>query len=200
MTRNQRVRIGGWGALVAALAAPVLIAVVLGGSGPIAARAAMPSVLWIETARLTGLLVAVIGVDPLLDSLDPRLARLARFAGIVGALLGLGAVLSIVASAPMDPLLLSVPAQVALAAWFAFGGIAFSRHEGGRHTLGLSGQFGAASLLFAAGGALLPSDPLSADSISPAEYATVLAVFSLVYLVRLWRFATFGRLPASGLI
>ena len=86
MTADRRLRIGGWAALLVAIAAPIEVAVAAIAADPDSSLN-FSTLTMVEVVRFLFLLVAVIGLDPLFRSLGPDLAGPVRIIGGIGKLL-----------------------------------------------------------------------------------------------------------------
>lgn len=201
MTRTTRTQIGGWGALLAAVAIPLEILTLVIASGPVDERLSSLPFTAAEAIRTTGLLVAVVGLDQWLREIQPRLAFAALVAGILGAGLGLFADAMVVAgmSSSSFDLVIFVAANTAIGCWYILTGAVLSRADEDLRRIGWVGQLGGVGSILAT--ALLASGIQSAvRAPSWLDYAQLLGVFAIVFLVRIWRYAALGRLPGPGLI
>jgi hypothetical protein len=85
VTSHRRLRIGGWAALLVAIAAPIE-AVVAGFTTARSGAMDLTAISVVEIMRFTVLLIAVVGLDPLFRSLAPDTARPVRIVGVVAAI------------------------------------------------------------------------------------------------------------------
>lgn len=192
-------QIGGWAALLAAVAIPLEVAAVLVAQGSIEERLASPLFVAAESVRLFGFLVAAIGLDQWLREIHSRLGSAAMIAGVTGA--GLGLVTAGWPSSAFDTVIVVV-INGAIGSWLILAGAVVGRAGGDLRRIGWVGQLGGLGMLLTIASVLLyggvPSQRWSGPGLF--DYAQVLGVFAVVFLIRIWRFAAFGRLPHPGLI
>jgi hypothetical protein len=197
VNRTNRTQIGGWAALVAALAIPIKFGGVIAGSGSIEERLSSTLFVGAEMLQTVALLVAVIGLDPWFREGQPRLGHLALAAGVAGPSLAIAADgLTMLGwlTTPID-LLIFVAVNAAIAAWFIIAGAIVAGFGGEFRRIGWVGQFGGAGTLLTTSLLAVGFAPEGSGLQSWYVYAQLLQVFVIVFLVRLWRFAALGRLP-----
>ena len=95
---------------------------------------------------------------------------------------------------------LSIVSNVAIGTWLIVAGTILGRDDAFRR-IGWMGQLGGAgTLLFVLSFIPLPIPSQSAAGPGLYDYARILGLFGIVFLVRVWRFAALGKLPGPGLI
>ena len=204
MTRTTRIKVGGWAALIAAVAIPFEVAALLSATGPVDQRLTSPFLAAAEAVRVLGLLVAAIALSGWLHDIDPRLAPVASFAGIAGsglALLADAAVLLDLPSNDFAPVVF-VLVNAGIGCWFILAGSIITRAGDEYRRVGSVGQLGGAGWLLASVGSLLFSQlPVEAGG-GPwlVPYALILSLFGVLFLVRLWQAVALGRYPGPGVI
>jgi hypothetical protein len=197
-------KVGGWAALVAAVAILVEIAAIISATGPVDARLASPFLFTVEVVRAFGLIVVAIAISSWLREIDPRLAPIASSAGIVGSGIGLAGDAAQLLNVPPSSfdLALFVVANGGIGCWFILSGSIIGRASDDLRRVGSVGQLGGAGWLLATGGTVvfnrLPVQAGGGPWVVP--YALFLSLFGVLYLVRLWQAAALGRLPGPGLI
>jgi hypothetical protein len=204
VNRTNRTQIGGWAALLAAVAIPLEIAALFVATGPIGDRLMSPLVIAAEVVRILGILVAAVGLHPWLHEIDRRFANAALVAGVGGAAAGLSLDTLLLAGMPPSAIdvVLGLAIQLAIGTWFVLAGTTVARGGAELGRIGWVGQMGGAGWLLAGASLYLPVELPSQQGGGPSlsGYAQVLAVFAVAFLVRLWRYVAFGKLPGRGLI
>jgi hypothetical protein len=201
VTGDRRLRIGGWAALLVAILAPIEVAVLFASAG-LADPYASPAVVTVEIARLTALLAAVFGLDRLFRSLAPGAAPTLRVAGVVAATGVI--VVDAVELAGFDTgvvgVLVTLAASALIGAWYIGGGAVLMREGGGLARIGWSAELGGLGVILSAITiAIGLAGPVGAG-MTWTEWFTVLSLFVVVYLVRVWRYVVGGRLPGPGIL
>ncbi len=139
----------------------------------------------------------VNGVHSMLRGLQSELAGLARTIGSVAALatIGVDALALIGADLTSFELPIFVAINALNALWYLLAGLTLARGDRALRTLGWNGQLGA---LGAALTTVLIAIGFQTTGVGVQSwfiYAAVLSLFALVFLVRLWQYASLGKLP-----
>jgi hypothetical protein len=201
VTADRRLRIGGWAALLAALLTPIALGLLFLASSSIDPATSRPYLL-AETARVGALFVAVAGLDVVFRRLDPLLADRIRILGLVGAGAGVGLdaiLLGGLGPTPFD--LLALPASVLLGLWFLGAGLVLLRAGRDLTRIGWTALAGGLSAILAAIAVVVPlGGEIGETGYSIRDYFVMLGLLAVVFLVRIWRYAVGGRLPAPGIL
>jgi hypothetical protein len=201
VTAERRLRIGGWAALVAAILGPLIVVALFAAASspdPFAA----PAVVALEVARLSALLVAVIGLDGLFASIAAGPSRFARTAGVAGSILALGAALNDVTIAVDRPLvtLIGLIGSVLIGLWFIAGGAILM--SAGRQLARVgwaAGIGGFGTIVAALAIATSFGGPIGVGT-SWQDWFLLVSLFVVIYLVRVWSYVVRGKLPGPGIL
>jgi hypothetical protein len=204
----RRRQIGGWAALIVALVVPLQALVLVSTSGSELNTSSL-AFLAVEIVRAVALLVAAWGLHELYRSLDPRWSMAVLKTGVIASLatatLDLGLITGLIGADWIDSgsgRILVLAINVLGALWYLGAGLLLARSNLDVRRLSTAAQFGGL-------GGLLGSISLYLSGMSPEigeaeqsilRYAQLLGLFVAVYLIRIWRYATAGRLPGPGLI
>lgn len=194
-----RRRIGGWAALAIALTIPLLVVGVAASRDGTDPSASTP-ILVVEIVRGTAIAVAAWGLDALYRQLSAQ-------HGIVLAT-GLVAGIGIVAldvlllvgllKTPMDDPF-TIVLNACLGAWYVGSGLILAAGGPTFRRIGLTAQVGGVGTLLAtATTILLVLDVLPTVARSGLQVATLLGLFSLVFVVRIWWTVGLDRQPPGG--
>lgn len=201
MTSDRLLRIGGWAALLVAIAAPIAF-VVLIVAGDHSAPVGGPLVAAIDVVRLVALLVAVLGLDRLFRRFAPEAATPIRVAGAVGsvALIVIEAAVAAGLDVGVVGDLLGVAGSALVGAWFIAGGAVLMREGDGLLRIGWTAELGGVGTILTAIALAIPLTGPGGGALAWSEWFGILALFSIVYLVRVWMYVVRGRLPAPGIL
>jgi hypothetical protein len=196
-------KVGGWAALFAAVAPPFGIAALFVGAESLEDPFASPQFIAAEAARAIGLLIASIAFAAWLQELDRPFGLVATVAGVTGTGIALVSDASSLLRAQSSwfDLVAFIAVNVAIALWFIFAGAAIDKAGGVLGRIGWVAQFGGVGTLLATSAIAIASEvPVQGAERTLFGYAGILGAFGVLFLVRLWRFASLGRLPGAGLI
>jgi len=202
VTRDRRLQVGGWAALLVAIVTPIQLAALFFAATAGDPAASRPYVL-AETLRMGALFVAVVGLDDLFRRHDPGLADRIRLLGLLGAGVSVAldaALLSGLGRTPLD--LLALPASVLVGLWFIGAGLVLLGAGGAFPRIGWTALAGGVSAILAAIGVVLPlgAGGIGETGHSIRDYFVLLGVLAMVFLVRVWRYVVGGRLPGPGIL
>ena len=201
MTADRRLRIGGWAALLAALLTPVALGLLFLASSSADPATSRPYLL-AETARVGALFVAAAGLDGIFRRLDPVLAGRIRTLGLAGAGTSLALDAMLLAGFGPTPFdLLALPASILLGLWFLGAGLVLLRAGRDLTRIGWTALAGGVSAILAALAVVVPlGGEVGETGYSIRDYVVMLGLLAAVFLVRIWRYAVGGRLPAPGIL
>jgi hypothetical protein len=196
-------KVGGWAALFAAVAPLFGIAALFVGAESLDDPLASPQFITAEAARAIGLLIASIAFAAWLQELDRPFGLVATVAGVTGTGIALVSDASSLLGAQSSwfDLVVLIAANVAIALWLIFAGAAIGKAGGELGRVGWVGQLGGVGTLLATFGLVISGQvPIEGLDRTLIGYAGFLGLFGVIFLVRLWGFASLGRLPGAGLI
>lgn len=201
MTADRRLRIGGWAALLAAVLTPIALGLLFLASSTADPATSRPYVL-AETLRMTALFVAVAGLDAFFRRFDQRIATRMRLLGLFGtgvSAIGDAAVLVGLGPTPLD--ILTLPAWVFVGIWFIGAGLILLGAGRQLARIGWTALAGGLSAILAAVAVVVPlGGDVGETGYSIRDYIMMLGLLAVVFLVRIWRYAVGGRMPAPGIL
>jgi hypothetical protein len=202
VTADRRLRIGGWAALVLAIAAPLRIAALWTASTAADPWTSQPY-LAVEAVRVVAALVAVIGLDGLFRDRDAVAARRVLAVGALGAGLSIlvdGAIL-LGARLGGAQTLLVLAGDVLIAAWFIGACMILLGAGGVWVRIGWTAGLGGIGQILAAVAASVGfGGPMGVTGTSLIDWFLLSGLFVVVFLVRIWRYVVGGRLPGPGVL
>lgn len=201
MTADRRLQIGGWAALLVAALAPLqVIALFLEASAP-DPFATLPYLL-VEVARVSVLLVAVLGLDRLYRPIAPDAARTASTVGVLGAVVGIVADLTLIVGVALEPMttIALLGANVLVGGWFLLGGGILMREGGGLLRVGWTAELGGVGVIVTALAIAAGFGGPVGTGRSWIDWFHLLSLFVVIYLVRVWSYVVRGRLPGPGIL
>lgn len=201
MTADRRLRIGGWAALLVAIAAPIEVAVAAIAADPDSSLN-FSTLTMVEVVRFLFLLVAVIGLDPLFRSLGPDLAGPVRIIGVTAASVLIVADVASLAAIDLGTVgtVLTLVAGILAGVWFLGSGAILLRQGGDLARIGWTAQLGGlGNILTAIAVAIALTGP-NGGGLTWLGWFRILGLFVMVYLVRVWSYVVRGRLPGPGIL
>ncbi len=211
MTADQRLRIGGWAALLVAIVLPIQFVAAFvwpATSDPVVIN----GILVLEVLGMVATIAAVVGLDRLFGPFDQRRARRVLVIGLVGSVLSLavlfadvtGSVAMVVGgSVPrFGPIgVLIVAARILVALWFVGGGLILLSESRDMIRIGWSAVIGGAGMILSAvASAVRFGGTPGVTGTALIDWFHLIGLFVIIYLVRVWRLVVGGRLPGPGVV